>query len=335
MPRRVVDLRFGEIPFLNICSYGRGSHGSTRLSPSQVAQIRRTVGRTPEVMVKVTGGGSSPGAVAAHLSYLSHRGEVELETDEGERVSKDAQKEMLEDWHLELSHGQYRRGSDPGKAVRPVKLVHNIVLSMPAPTPADKVLVAAKAFAREKFGTQHRYLMALHTHQQHPHVHLVVKSEGHDGQRLHIDKARLREWREDFAQLMRDQGIAANATSRFVRGQGKKASSQASYRAKQRASSYALRAELTSVASELSKTGTIRDSARPRLVETRKALVARWDAVATALDAQGEVVLAGDARYFARHLPPVLTDRERLAAELIRHLDPGRDRPERQIERAR
>jgi hypothetical protein len=36
------------------------------------------------------------------------------------------------------------------------------------------------------------------------------------------------------------------------------------------------------------------------------------------LDAQGEVVLAGDVRYFAGHLPPVLTDRQRLAAQLIR-----------------
>jgi hypothetical protein len=79
-----------------------------------------------------------------------------------------------------------------------VKLVHNIVLSMPSPTPPDKVLAAAKTFAREKFAVNHRYAMALHTHQQHPHVHLVVKAEGVDGGRLHIDKALLREWRQDW-----------------------------------------------------------------------------------------------------------------------------------------
>lgn len=38
---------------------------------------------------------------------------------------------------------------------------------------------------------------------------------------------------------------------------------------------------------------------------------------AEVLDAQGEIVLAGDVRYFANHLPPVLTDRQRLAAEFI------------------
>lgn len=336
MPRRVVDLRFGEIPILDIASYGRGgAPGRIRLSPSQISQIRRTVARTPEVMVKVTGGGSSAGAVAAHMAYLSHKGEIELETDEGDRVSKDAQKEMLKDWHLELSRGQYRAGRDRGKEGRQSKLVHNIVLSMPAPTPADAVFSAARAFAREKFGAQYRYVMALHTHQQHPHVHLVVKAEGLDGQRLRIDKERLREWRADFAQQMRGQDIEANATSRFERGQTKKGASRATYRAKRRANSYTLRAQVTSIASELSKTGTIQDPARPKLVKTRKALLARWDAVATALDAQGEVVLAGDVRYFARHLPPVLTDRERLAAELLRHVHAHRDPPLRQVERTR
>jgi hypothetical protein len=46
--------------------------------------------------------------------------------------------------------------------------------------------------------------------------------------------------------------------------------------------------------------------------------------VATALDAQGEIVLAGEVRYFAMRLPPVLTDRERLAEEFIRHVNAER-----------
>src|SRR6202034_4894310 len=117
--------------------------------------------------------------------------------------------------------GQYRKPQSPDKPGRSVKLVHNIVLSMPAPTPPDKVLAAARVFAREKFGVKHRYAMALHTHQEHPHVHLVVKAEGRDGLRLHINKAMLREWREHFAELMRAQGVPANATARVVRGRTK------------------------------------------------------------------------------------------------------------------
>ena len=43
---------------LDIVSYGRrGPGGQLRFGADQIAQIQRTVGRTPEVMVKVSGGG--------------------------------------------------------------------------------------------------------------------------------------------------------------------------------------------------------------------------------------------------------------------------------------
>jgi hypothetical protein len=135
-------------------------------------------------MVKLTGGGKTVGAVGAHFSYIGHKGECDLETDDGRRVTK-GQKELLKDWHLELTAGQYRKPPDQKAPGRTVRLVHNIVLSMPAPTPADNVLAAARTFARETFGLQYRYAMALHTHQQHPHVHLVVKAEDDHGRRLH------------------------------------------------------------------------------------------------------------------------------------------------------
>jgi hypothetical protein len=293
-------------------------------------------------MVKVTGGGGKVGAVAAHLSYISQKGGIELETDEGFRVFREGQQALLKDWHLELSRGQYREPRGPNGWARAVKLVHNIVLSMPAPTPAEKVLAAAKVFAREKFGLKHRYVMALHTHQQHPHVHLVVKAEDEQGRRLHIDKPLLREWRQDFARMMREQGVAANATPRVVRGQGRRADRDAAFRAQRHTGSYALRKRVESVARELCMTGTVRDPARGRLQETRRTVVSGWMVIAERLDAQGEIELAGDVRYFAKHLPPVLTDRERLAQDLVRHLqarstrergeDPGRDRG---VERSR
>ncbi|MDB6104572.1 MAG: relaxase/mobilization nuclease protein [Gammaproteobacteria bacterium] len=56
------------------------------------------------------------------------------------------------------------------------KLVHNLVFSMPKGTPPDKLYQAVRRFASEKFALQHRYAMALHTDQGHPHVHMVVKA---------------------------------------------------------------------------------------------------------------------------------------------------------------
>ena len=319
MSRRPFRMPSSGAPFFDLFSGGRaGPHGSGGFSASQIEQIRRTVMGRPEVMIKVTGGGRRLGAVAAHLSYISQHGKLDLETDDGQKVPKEGQKELLGSWHLELSPGQYRQPRGEGLGMPRIKLVHNITFSMPAPTPPKAVLAATKAFAREKFGLKHRYVMALHTHQRHPHVHLVVKAEGIDGRRLHIDKAMLREWRQDFAQEMRKQGIAANATPRSVRGQTKRAAKDVFYRTQGRGQSYALREDLDVIVRELSKTKTFSDPAHARLLETRKAVIEGWNAVAGKLEAQGEIELGAHVRYFARHLPPVRTDRERLAEQFIR-----------------
>jgi hypothetical protein len=67
-------------------------------------------------MVKVTGGATRVGAVSAHLSYISRKGQLEIETDDGNRIGRDGQREFLKSWHLELSPGQYRQAKDGASA---------------------------------------------------------------------------------------------------------------------------------------------------------------------------------------------------------------------------
>lgn len=129
---------------------------------------------------------------------------------------------------------------------------------MPAPTPPKKVLAAAKVFAREKFGARHRYAMVLHTDQRHPHVHIVLKAEDEQGRRLHVDKPTLYAWRQDFARLMREQGVAANATRTIVRGQYKHSRSSI-LGTEPHGASYVVRERLRVVATELAQTGRVSD----------------------------------------------------------------------------
>jgi hypothetical protein len=154
---------------------------------------------------------------------------------------------------------------------------------------------------------------------------LVVKAEDETGRRLHVDKPMLREWREEFARMMREQGIAANATSRVVRGRNKGKARDGAFRAQRQGKSSAIRAKVTMIATELAKNGRFSEPARAKLMETRKAVVANWMKIADTLDRQGEVILAGDVRYFAKHLPPALTDTERLAAKFTQHLASSRE----------
>jgi len=78
----------------------------------------------------------------------------------------------------------------------------------------------------------HRYAMVLHdpaTDPKHektesgknPHVHLVVKAVGENGERLYIRKDTLQAWREQFAHALREQGVEANATPAALRGKAK------------------------------------------------------------------------------------------------------------------
>lgn len=197
-----------RVTALDIVSYGRrGPSRPDRFSPQQVAQISRTVRRAPEVIVKVSGGGHTLGAVAAHFEYISRHGELEIETDGEDRVQgEDAAADLVEDWDLEIDAAldRWDHRAHGGRTAQP-KLVHNIVLSMPAKTPPSKLLDATREFAREEFALQHRYAMVLHTDEDHPHVHLVASAHGREGKRLNVRKADLRRWRERFAEQLRSR----------------------------------------------------------------------------------------------------------------------------------
>jgi Relaxase/Mobilisation nuclease domain len=313
--RDLFDGRGGE-RWLDIGSDARPGPGrSDRLSPGQIEVIARTVHRTPEVMIKVLNrGGQNLGAVARHLGYLSRKGELEIETDEGERLKgKGAEAELLDDWDLDLD--EKRRTSDlSARGTRnPPKLVQKLMFSMPAGTPPQKVLAAVKNFAREEFGLKHRYAMVLHTDEPHPHVHLVVKAMGADGKRLNIRRATLREWRQQFARHLRAEGVAANATPRQVRGQIKPAKTDGIYRAALRGVSTHHRERAEGVVRELAAGRAKTEPGKNRLLETRRAVVQGWNEVADRLILQGQVDLALAVRRFVAQMPAPRTENEQLA----------------------
>jgi Relaxase/Mobilisation nuclease domain len=167
------------------------------------------VRRAPQVMVKVTGGGRGMGAIAAHLRYISKGGRLTTEDDRGlEREGKEALRDLVEQWRL---------GGSRIPEISERREAFNIMLSMPAGTKAEIVRSAAREFAKAELAN-HRYVTVLHTHQANPHVHLSVRAEGRDGQRLNPRKEDLRRWRETFAERLRGWGIEAEASSQVTRG---------------------------------------------------------------------------------------------------------------------
>jgi hypothetical protein len=230
-----------------------------------------------------------------------------------------AQREILKTWQLDLSPGQYRRHRNGDLPKRPVKLVHNIVLSMPLPTAPGRVLIAAREFAREKFALTNRYALVLHADQAHPHVHLVVKAHSNQGRRLHVDKAMLRGWREDFARMMRDQGVPANATPRFCRDRSEKKRRDSANRGRQSSVSGLLRDQSDFMGeTQLSDDQTAADPRLKKIAVGRKRVRDQWSAVADILESQGEISLAADVRYFGAPPRPAHQSRELARDDLLR-----------------
>src|SRR2546429_8594012 len=102
LSRRPFRVASRDRPFLDLFSRGRACPSESRgFSAAQIEQIQRTVmGRTPEVMVKVTGGGRGGGAAAAHPSYNNQHREPDPETDDGRHPFREGQKEPPLSSHL-------------------------------------------------------------------------------------------------------------------------------------------------------------------------------------------------------------------------------------------
>lgn len=327
--------RFEE-PLLDIGSYARGGSQQrpARLTPAQVEQIRRTVTHTPEVMVKVTGGGGagSSGGVKAHFSYISRRGELEIETDDGERLSgQGAELRLLNDWDLDLEQDRKRPDLFATHRRQAPKLVHKLIFSMPAGTPPNKVLSAVRDFAREEFGVKHRYAMVLHTDEPHPHVHVVVKAVSEEGVRLNIRKATLRGWRQEFARHLREQGVAANATERAVRGESRTPKADPIYRANLRGRSTHIRQRAMAVATEMATGRVELGPGKKRLLETRRDVDAGWRGVIEQLARQGQDRLAETATRFVERMEPPQTEKELLMNALVQRVRKMRTRKQELI----
>lgn len=185
------------------------------------ARAARPAHRPPEVIIKVIIPGShSVAAIRQHLVELQKGHGRVMETDffNNPVRGRKGVAELIDDWDLDLEELLCQVGQCWDRRRRCKKLVHKIIFSMPAGTPPDRLLAAVRDFAEKLFAPRrHLYALALHTDEPHPHVHMVLKAVSEECERLHIRKATLHGWRQAFARHLREQGVAAKATSRSNR----------------------------------------------------------------------------------------------------------------------
>jgi type IV secretory pathway VirD2 relaxase len=309
MKQRTIDLQDSARPLLDIVSYGRGENS---LTAAQKEHIALTVRRVSEVMVKVSGGARTLRGVRQHMDYIGREGRLGLEADTGEHLDgKGFERQLTEDWDLDLeAHERQTERSIRGR--KHPKLVHNVIFSMPPGTPADKVLRAVHKFALNEWQLKHRYAMALHTDDDHPHVHVVVKAVSEQGQRLNIRKATLRAWRQQFAANLRELGVAANATERAVRGETRTHRSDGAYRAAIREGSSLIEDRKRRIIRDWSEGQLNFGTGEERLARTREEVLEGWYRVSARLKADGDFELGRRVESFVAQMPPAKTERRAL-----------------------
>lgn len=196
------------------------------------------VRNSPQVVVKITGGGSDMKRIGSHIDYIARGGkykkkgeeELELETEECLVVrGKEARAMLKEQWQMAgapIPSEAYEMIGSDGMVKKPRREALNVILSMPAGVDREKVKAAARATARGLF-SNHQYVIAHHSDTDSQHAHVVVKMVGLDGHRMNPRKADLEQWRIAFANELNARGIEAVATRRRTRLQRPKCESQA------------------------------------------------------------------------------------------------------------
>jgi hypothetical protein len=309
------------------------STSSQAAGPATRERLVRTLNKAPEVMVKITGGGKNMQQIETHMRYISREGTVEIEDENGDRhYGIDEVLEVREGWE------KGKIGIRPDGVTRMAdgkerKEAFNIMLSMPPGTDRQSVTEAARAFAREQFGN-HQYVFAAHHDEAHPHVHLAVKAVGHDGVRLRPRKGDLQHWREQFAEKLREQGIAANATARRTRGVVRKTEKQAvrhineEHEAGDRDSrAWTTQRQIDDAAQEVATGQKRPNPAEANIEANRKTTLQALGAIARAL-ASGD---KDDKQLALKTMQPTTATRhnvlvERLRTDKAHGLEPDRDR---------
>ena len=292
-----------------------------RLTPAMQAKLERIVRRAPEVMVKITGRTKGVAHLKSHLAYITRNGELDAETEQGAALTgRSGLKDLQQRW-----------GDDAGlddKRRRDGSFSVNIILSMPAGTDAIAVKDSARAFAIETFGYNHDYVFVQHLDDKHPHVHLSVRSLGHDGRRLNPRKADLQDWRERFARELRLRGIAAEATPRRTRGQVRKADRGAVLALRKRKITPEVdRLAREEVVREVRGDKTTNQPWEARIRSRQDAIRQQYLDYASELQRSGtarDVALARQIREFVKEMPAVETRRHVLKRELSELADSRR-----------
>jgi Relaxase/Mobilisation nuclease domain len=173
----------------------------------KTSDMLRTASGKKQAILKITSYGKGE-KIRNHLRYISRRGVLELEDQDGKKITTiSEQNALLRYWSLDFDNIKNSRDS-----------LH-LVLSTPPGSDRESAKNTAREFLKGEYGKLgHEYLFVAHNDTDHPHIHAVIKMRSIYGKKLDPRKVDLRKARKKFAEKCRDHGIEVEASSRAERG---------------------------------------------------------------------------------------------------------------------
>ena len=214
-----VLLQWGAVLFENAPRRFKGAkdpHPNLKLKSRNAGEIRDEIRaltrRDPQVMVKLLSDQKGMRDVRRVLKYISRDHTLPLQDEQRDVYEGAAATVGLAE---QFRYASYTVPEDDGKW----RETFHMELGMCRGTVDVATLQeSVRAFAEAEF-PGHKYAWAFHDHQEHPHVHLVVRTVNSDFKRLNPRKGDLHRWRETFAAELRLRGVEARATRRATRGE--------------------------------------------------------------------------------------------------------------------
>lgn len=293
---------------------------------TRVKEVARIADKKGQAVVKVSSYSKSSGRAKAHLDYISRNGKLDLEDPFGNQLTdRDEIKDLVDSWSADSDN---RKNS---------RLTANVVLSAPEGSDRNAVKKSAREFARERFMDNHDYLFATHDDTDNPHVHLVVKMRGYNGEKLRLGKKELHEMRKQFAERLRVNGIDVDATYRSERGVVRRSERQVirNIKSKRGETPKVEKEALNEAVSDLKGQGKERPW-EPKIIAQREILTSEFKQIAKSLKEtkeQSAVKVADKIEKYLKDLPKPVTRHEELKNQLLKNIQKQRTEKEQGQER--
>ncbi len=184
---------------------------------STLARSLRIAQRRPQAILKITRYGRGGYKILDHAHYIRRHGKLALEDEAGNTVEDPAAiRRRIRHW-VELAGAGM---DEPGAEVkRKRRVTAHFILDAGADAKPEALSKTARQFLAERFGkTGHEYWFVRHDDTRQPHIHVILNLQNGKGRRLHTSVDEVQSWREQFAEIARQNGIEIDASRAWERG---------------------------------------------------------------------------------------------------------------------